>query len=224
VTVDLDAIIARIGQDDERRMVLMPVELRAEGDEGTVLEGYGATFNQWAQIGPSSWGFMERIAPGAFAETIREDDIRSFFNHDSNHVLGRNTTKTLQLSEDEKGLRTVIRPPDTAAARDVVTLIKRGDVSGMSFMFRVRKDQWDDPDGEDGMPKRTLLDVKLIEVGPVSLPAYPQTSIGARDKSSALIEALTARARAVTQNEDAGRVAVADADRARRLRFAQAGL
>lgn len=223
MTVDIDAIVARIGQDDERRMVVLPVEMRAEGDEGTVLDGYGALFDQWAQIGPSSWGFMERIAPGAFTETIKEDDIRSFFNHDGNYVLGRNTTKTLTLSEDAKGLRTVIRPPDTAAARDVVTLIKRGDVSGMSFMFRVRKDQWDDPDGEDGMPKRTLLDVKLIEVGPVSLPAYPQTSIGARDKSSALIEALAARARASAQHEDVGRAAVADADRGRRLRFAQAG-
>lgn len=223
MTLDLTALRATLGQDDECRVLVLPVELRAEGDEGTVLDGYGATFNQWAQIGPSSWGFMERIAPGAFATTIKEDDIRSFFNHDSNHVLGRTSNKTLSLSEDDKGLRTVIRPPDTQAARDAITLIKRGDVSGMSFMFRVRKDQWDDPDGEDGMPKRTLLDVKLIEVGPVSLPAYPQTSIAARDQAKALMEALQARARAASEAETRSRSAATDADRGRRLRLAQAG-
>ena len=217
---------------DECRMLLCPVEVRTENDEGSTLEGYGARFNEWAQIGPKAWGFQERIAPGAFAASIKEDDIRSFFNHDSCHVLGRNTTKTLTLNEDAKGLHVVIRPPDTQAARDVVTLIKRGDVNGMSFMFRVRKDQWDDPDGEDDMPKRTLLDVKLIEVGPVSMPAYPQTSIAARDQAKALVEAYVARTRGASsadiaaaeeQARQQAAVLTADSDRGRRLRLVQAG-
>ncbi len=201
-----------VGDGDECRMLLCPVELRAasESDVSPVLEGYGALFNQWTQIGGDQWGFMERVAPGAFAQTIREDDIRSFFNHDSNQVLGRNTTKTLDLAEDDKGLRVVVRPPETNAARDVVTLIKRGDVNGMSFVFRTMKEEWKEPIGKGELPKRTLLTVKLLEVGPVSLPAYPQTSIAARDCALALLDTLTRTGR------------IGDADRLRWLWLAQA--
>jgi HK97 family phage prohead protease len=224
----IDEARALVGADeDERRIVLLPVSLRAKAkdDDAPVLEGYGAVFNEWTLIGPRSWGFMERIAPGAFAKSIVEDDVLSFFNHDGNVVLGRTKAKTLDLVEDAKGLRAIIHPPDTSAARDVVTLITRGDVDGMSFMFRVRKDEWEEPadDAEDALPKRTLLDVRLIEVGPVTMPAYPQTSIGARDQVKVLLEARAAREAQGIREAQAVRQAAADGDRARRLRLAQAG-
>lgn len=196
---------------DECRTLLCPVELRAQGDEGSVLEGYAAVFNEWTQVGPKAWGFMERVAPGAFAQTIREDDILATFNHNFDQMLGRTSSSTLQLSEDTKGLRAVITPPDTSVGRDVVTVIKRGDVKGMSFMFRVRKDLWeDDPDNEE-MPRRTLLDVRLIEAGPVSLPAYPQTTIAVRDHVKAWRAARAQRAQTML----AGNAIVADRDQDR---------
>ena len=181
-------IRSRLKDTDETRMLVLPVTLRAKkaDDEGDVLEGYAALFDDWAQIGGDTWGFMESIAPGAFAESLKNDDIRSFFNHDGNYVLGRTSAKTAEFDEDKKGLRAVIHPPDTAAGRDVVTLIKRGDVTGMSFMFRTKKDEWTEPEAKGDLPKRRLLDVQLYEAGPVTFPAYEATSISARDRAKEL--------------------------------------
>jgi len=179
----------------ERRTVAEPLAYRAaEAEAGTPgqLEGYAAVFDQDTQIGADAWGWTERIAPGAFRESIGSDDIRALFNHDSNQVLGRNTAKTLELSEDKKGLRTVIQPPDTAAARDVVALVARGDVSGMSFAFRTVREEWAEPKAKGELPRRTILEAQLFDVGPVTFPAYPQTSIAARDRSSALLDAIRA--------------------------------
>lgn len=188
---DRTARTSGFGTADERRMLLVPIEVReASDDKPAVLEGYAARFNEETQIGGDAWGWMERIAPGAFKDSIKADDIRALFNHDSNQVLGRNTAGTLTLKEDDKGLRVVIQPPDTTAARDVVTLIKRGDVSGMSFMFRSKREEWAEPTKKGELPKRTLLEVKLFDVGPVVFPAYPTTSIAARDQAKAFVEAL----------------------------------
>ena len=72
-------------------MVLVnALELRADGDKPPVLEGYAAVFNKETQIGGDMWGWREQIAPGAFAQSIGEDDIRGLFNHNSDFVLGRN--------------------------------------------------------------------------------------------------------------------------------------
>ena len=211
--------------EDERRMLVGPLEVRADGDKGKVLEGYAAVFNQDTQIGGLSWGFMESIAAGAFTRTIRDDDIRALFNHDENKVLGRNkgTNESLELEEDGTGLRVTIRPPDTTDARDVVTLVERGDVDGMSFSFLTRKQEWAEPTTKGELPKRTLLDVQLFDVGPVVFPAYPQTSIKARNHVKALREAeeLAVRQAAEADARAVG-TAVADGDRVRRLRLMQA--
>src|SRR3546814_4468734 len=94
------------------------------------------------------------------------------FDHDRGRVLGRSSTGTLRLKEDDKGLAVEIDLPDTSDGRDVATLIQRGDVSGMSFGFRVTHDEWDetvDP------PVRTVHAVELREVSVVSEPAYEGT-------------------------------------------------
>lgn len=181
---------SRLADTDEARLLILPVTLRAkaEDDDGPVLEGYAALFDEWAQIGGDAWGFMESIAPGAFRESLKKDDIRSFFNHDSNILLGRTGNKSAEFEEDKRGLRAVIRPPKTRAADDVVLLVREGFVTGMSFMFRVRKDQWEEPAKKGELPKRTLLDVQLFEAGPVTFPAYEATSISARNRATALRE------------------------------------
>lgn len=194
---------------DERRTFMLPIEFRAS-DAGSVLEGYAAVFNQDTQIGGDRWGWLERIAPGAFRQSIAADDIRALFNHDANQVLGRSTTKTLTLAEDTKGLLVRMTLPDTAAGRDVITLVKRGDVSGQSFSFRSTREEWAEPTTKGQLPRRTLLEVTLFDVGPVTFPAYTQTSIAARDRARALQDALDQVAREV------------DEDRTRRLRLAQA--
>jgi len=159
----------------ERRY--MPVtELRAiEGENGLrKITGYAAVFNK---LSDDLGYFREKIQPGAFKNTIKADDIRALWNHDSNYILGRNRSGTLSLSEDDHGLKIEIDPPDAQWARDLMTSIERGDVDQMSFGFRTITDSWQLVDGED---IRTLIEVKLFDVSPVTFPAYPDTEVGLR--------------------------------------------
>lgn len=164
--------------DAEKRSLVQPVEARGAGETMTVA-GYAAVFGSEADIG--GW-FMETVARGAFSNTLKTADVRAYFDHDRGRVLGRLTAGTLRLKEDDRGLAVEIDLPDTSDGKDVYTLIKRGDVSGMSFSFRAVREEWDetvDP------PKRTILEVELREVSVVSEPAYDDTSIAARSLDEA---------------------------------------
>ncbi|OHB65763.1 MAG: hypothetical protein A2Y76_01695 [Planctomycetes bacterium RBG_13_60_9] len=170
--------------DIEQRHLTFPVELRATDDgKGKMLVGYAAVFNTVTQIGGGWWGFREQIAPGCFTDTIKEDDIRGLFNHDSNMILGRNTAKTCSLKEDSRGLYFEIDVPDTQLGRDLVTSVQRGDISGCSFAFGTTADEWDYT--EEDNPLRTLKKVRLYDVGPVTYPAYEATSVSARSLEAA---------------------------------------
>lgn len=167
----------------ELRSLVRTVEHRANDDGGVTVVGYAAVFGEIAQIG--RW-FQEVVARGAFTNTLRTDDVRAYFDHDTGRVLGRMSSGTLRLEEDDKGLRVEIDLPDTSDGRDVRMLVERGDVSGMSFRFEAIRQEWDesiDP------PKRTLLEVKLGEVSIVSEPAYDGTSIALRSMESARADA-----------------------------------
>lgn len=159
----------------ERRISTLDLEVRAL--DGTPdkpsIAGYAAVFNQLSE---DLGGFREKISPGAFTKSLG-NDVRALFNHDSNIVLGRTKAKTLRIAEDQKGLVIEIDPPDTEAARSLVASIKRGDISQMSFGFLTRSDIWEDIDGKI---VRTLIDVDLYDVSPVTFPAYPQTDVAAR--------------------------------------------
>jgi len=178
----------------ERRF-LDACELRLDGDGDAAprINGYAARFNKWSE---KIWGlFREKIAPGAFAKTIGEADIRALWNHDSNFVLGRNRSETLTVAEDEKGLAVDVAPPDTQWARDLMTSMKRGDVNQMSFGFQTVRDEWNEKGDE-----RTLIEVKLFDVSVVTFPAYPQTSAAVRSTVPVLeideyLAALSFRAR-----------------------------
>lgn len=166
----------------ERRILPINAEIRAAGDgKPAMISGYSALFNQLSVV---LYGmFREQIAPGAFAETIASDDIRSLWNHNDDYVLGRNKNGTLRLREDEIGLYMEVDPPDTQAGRDALISVQRGDVSQQSFMFDVQPegDDWyEDPEGQI---IRTLKRLRLYEVSPVTFPAYPQTSAEARGEN-----------------------------------------
>lgn len=154
-----------------------PFELRATADgSGVKLEGYASVFNQRSEeIWP---GFLEEVVPGAFKKTLQESDVRSLWNHDANFVLGRVKSGTLALSEDARGLAVMIDPPDTQLVRDMcITPMRRGDVDQMSFGFETIRDDWKE---EGSTIIRKLLEVRLIEVSPCTIPAYPGTSISPR--------------------------------------------
>lgn len=150
----------------ERRTNVGTVEFRAE-DGVLRAGGYAAKFNTLSQ---NLGGFVERIAPGAFAKTLQEADVRALFNHDPNFVLGRNRSGTLRMEEDDTGLAYEIDLPDTALGRDLAVSLERGDISGSSFGFRSIEDEWSETD--DGFPLRTLKVNALRDVGPVTFPAY----------------------------------------------------
>jgi hypothetical protein len=159
----------------ERRY--FPVEeLRAITDEAGLrhITGYAAVFNSLSE---DLGYFREKIDPGAFAETINSDDIRALKNHNSDYVLGRNKSGTLTLSEDQRGLKIDVMPPDAQWARDLMVSIDRGDIDQMSFGFQTMADRWEIVDGKE---VRTLMKVRLFDVSPVTFPAYPDTEVGLR--------------------------------------------
>ena len=172
----------------ERRMIdLAELRLDGAGEERTI-RGYAAVFDSMSQ---PLMGFREVIRKGAFRKTVREADIRALWNHDPNFVLGRKSARTLQLSEDDKGLLARIFPPQTTWASDLMESIQRGDVSQMSFGFRAIKDKWNPP-GADGLPVRELLEVQLFDVSPVTFPAYPQTEVHVRAVMDAVLNRMQA--------------------------------
>ena len=173
----------------ERRNYGVKFEIRAVGgDDGMPqIVGHSAVFDVLSEM---MWGFREKIAPGAFAETIKEDDIRALFNHDSNYVLGRNLSETLSLKEDDTGLWIEVDPPDTNYARNLIQSIERGDITGMSFAFRTITDSWNIVEDED---IRTLEKLKLYDVGPVTFPAYPETDAAVRSYEKAQKSGLLTR-------------------------------
>ena len=127
-------------------------------------------------------GLSERIAPGAFDRALKDkQDVRALFNHDADQVLGRTVAGTLKLSADKRGLKYEIDPPDTQVARDLLITIERGDISGSSFAFVVRKQEF--AEGEQ-VSIRVIKDLDLFDVGPVTYPAYSATSIGIRSEDA----------------------------------------
>jgi hypothetical protein len=122
--------------------------------------------------------FSEQIAPGAFKDSIRQDDIRALFNHDPNFILGRNKAGSLTLREDSKGLAIEIDLPATGNGRDLIAAVRRGDLSGMSIGFDVQDETWQK--GAAGAMVRTLKKIKLYDVGPVTFPAYASTDVSLR--------------------------------------------
>lgn len=154
----------------ERRW--LTAELRAADDAPRRLEGYAAIFNSASgDLG----GFREMIAPGAFRRTLAENaDVRALWNHEAMYVLGRTTTGTLRLSETAQGLWMAVDLPETQYASDLLALVRRGDVSQMSFAFRKIVDEWQ---RGDDLPLRRLLDVDLFDVSPVTFPAYEATNV-----------------------------------------------
>ena len=178
---------------NEIRNHMVPVEVRADGDS-LVAYGYAAKFNVTSQ---NLGGFVERIAPGTFTQTVQDADIRALYNHDANLLLGRNKAGTLRVSEDAVGLAYEIDLPDTTVGRDLARLLERGDVSGSSFGFRVIEDDWGETDS--GFPVRTLKSVALRDVGPVTFPAYVDADSAIRSLAVARnldIDILIAAARA----------------------------
>src|SRR6056300_465228 len=142
--------------------------------EGRTVEGYASVFNSMSE---DLGGFREIILPGAFSEVL-DNDERALYNHDSNYLLARTTSGTLELKEDDKGLYYRFEMPNTSYGNDMLELFRRGDLSQSSFGFTVDKDSWR---MEQGQHVRYIERVgSLFDVSPVVYPAYTAASSGLR--------------------------------------------
>jgi len=147
-------------------------EFRMENAEqnGNTVRGYAAVYNS-----DSEWmgGFYEQIEAGAF-DNVMNDDVRAYFNHDENLLLGRVSSGTLRIGTDARGLFYEVDLPNTTYANDLAELMKRGDVNQSSFAFLIEKDRWEQ---RDGVTYRIIEKVsRLLDVSPVAQPAYPSAT------------------------------------------------
>lgn len=146
----------------------------ARAVEGRTVEGYASVFNSMSE---DLGGFREIILPGAFKNALN-DDVRALYNHDSNYLLARTTSGTLELKEDDKGLYYRFEMPNTSYGNDLLELYRRGDLTQSSFGFTVDKDSWR---MEEGQHVRYIESVSsLFDVSAVVYPAYVQASSGLR--------------------------------------------
>ncbi|MGW4158811.1 HK97 family phage prohead protease [Streptomyces sp. NPDC004788] len=174
----------------ETRSLTSPAEIRANGD-GMTARGYAYRFNE---LSHDLGGFRERIAPGAGMASLERNDVIATFNHNVDQVLGRRSSGTLRVGEDEHGGWYEIDLPNTSTGRDLAELLKRGDVKGSSFTFRVARggQRRAGTDPETGLPIREITQMDVAELGPVLNPAYPTTDAALRSIEAVLGVALRA--------------------------------
>ena len=203
------------------------IEMRVAADGGMpTLVSRFSPFGVWYEI-DSLWEgrFLERTVRGAFRKTMREQraSVRVLFDHGHDPQIGSKVLGPVaDLREDEDSAVGEVPLFDTSYNRDLLPGLKAG-VYGSSFRFRVIRDEWNDEPGRsehnpEGLPERTIKEVRLFEFGPVTFPANPDATAGVRSGVRSLtdsyyehlrardpqrVEHLLARARAL-RTPDAG--------------------
>ncbi len=162
-------------------------ELRddATGD-GLTMEGYAAVFNSPTRISGWEGDFDETIAPGAFRKTLRERKPVLMFNHGKHGFVGDMPIgQIVDAREDDHGVYIKARLFDNDLVRPVRDAIAGGAVSGMSFRFEPIREKW-----SADKRTRTLMEVRVPELGPVVMPAYTDTSVAVRARAEDFVSAL----------------------------------
>ena len=174
-------------KDYELRQFQFEVRADQNEDHGDFLTGTPIVFGQKTDL-----GFWDEIIDRNALDNTDLKDVRFLVNHNTDMIpLARsrnnNANSTMQMSVTEEGMniRVDLDTENNSDAKALYSAVKRGDISGMSFMFSVDKDKWDDVESDH--PTRTILSIgKVLEVSAVTFPAYAQTSIQARGLSDAL--------------------------------------
>jgi len=173
-----DEIVVNISESGEIRLQknkIVRSEYRMEDveigeDEEVILRGYAVVYNSDSE---NMGGFYEQIAPGAFRD-VMGDDVRAYLNHDENRLLGRVSSGTLTISSDDRGLYYEVKMPNTTYAKDLIELMKRGDINQSSFAFLIGDNYWEERNGET---YRIITKIsRLLDVSPVAQPAYPDAT------------------------------------------------
>jgi len=165
-------------EGDKRSIAYTNLELRAEED-GNTLVGYAAVFDSPSEPMP----YTEYVRRGAFSKTLTDGaDVRLLIDHEG-VPLARTRSGTLALEEDERGLRVEAElDPANPDAMRVLSAMRRGDLSQMSFAFKTIKDSYN-----EDRSVRELKEVKLFDVSIVTFPAYEDTVAELRSRNETAI-------------------------------------
>jgi len=154
------------------------------------LVGHLAVFNEWAEVKSRLEGhFMERISPAAFAKTIKENvaQMRCLFQHGKDPVFGEKPLGPIKsVRSTSKGVEYEVPLLDTTYNRDLISMLRSDPpVLGSSFRFAVTRDEIEprparSDHNPDGLPERTIRELRMSEFGPVTFPAYAGTTSGLR--------------------------------------------
>lgn len=160
----------------------LTIEKRDGDEESRTIVGYALNFNKWsADLGGSWFRFKEKIDKRALKGTDLSAVVATF-NHNFDNVLARADSDTLDLTIDKKGLKYSFDAPNTTAGNDLLENVRNKNVKGSSFMFTVDKETWTYNDDPAIIDERVIDSIdELIELGPVTMPAYLDTSVSQRD-------------------------------------------
>jgi HK97 family phage prohead protease len=175
------------------------IEFRAaeEGETGDVMVGHFAVFNRWTKI--DSWyegTFMERMAPGAFIDTLASGRaVKVLYDHGADPMIGNKPLGTPRsVKEDRKGVAYEVELFDASYVNDLKPALRAGQL-GASFRFRVTAEEWNNApkrstNNPEALPERTITGVELYEFGPVTFPAYAEATAGMRSGTDAFLDHL----------------------------------
>lgn len=183
-------------------------EVRAEETEnGSIITGRPIVYNSRTDL-----GFFDEIIESGALDNTDLTDVRFLVNHDISKIpLARsrrnNGSSTMHLTVDAlgMGIRVTLDTENNSEARALYSAVQRGDITGMSFMFGIRGEKWDDLESDH--PTRRITDIStVVEVSAVTFPAYDATEINARSKNA------LDNARAALDNAQQRNAAAVDTD------------
>lgn len=170
-----------------------------EDAEGRTMFGHFAVFDQWTEIDSTYEGrFLERIMPGAFADTFeaKRDGIRVLYDHGRDPQIGNKPLgQVLALREDAQGAAYEVELFDTGYVNELLPALSAGQL-GASFRFRVVNEQWSTPTkatrhNPERLEERSITALEIFEFGPVTFPAYASATAGLRSRTDEFLDALS---------------------------------
>ena len=189
----------------ERRVFKSPVTVEKRED-GTIksIVGYPIVYDKDSE----DMGFIETIAKGAAGNALGRSDIRGLKNHDPSLIFARDGVN-LRLYEDDTGIRYEATPIDTHNFIETAKEIELGLLDGQSFGFTIKSDEWSDLDKDTH--RRTITEIDIIyDVGPVTFPAYSDTTVALRSLTDIKQDAVTSAKDLATKAQAEGRNLDAD--------------
>lgn len=175
----------------EHRSYNFEVRAREDDDNNQIIEGHPIIYDSKTNI-----GFFDEIIEKGALNDADLTDVRFLVNHDDKRIpLARsrrnNKNSTMQLSVDDKGLNVKVKldTENNSEARALYSAVKRGDISGMSFMFSIEDEEWEELESEHPLRKIKKIGT-VVEVSAVTFPAYADTTINTRAKLDSSAQAL----------------------------------